>query len=107
MNASLLEHCLWPSLADPYASALRSSVGFVLEEFDPIGIIATGTVIRGEAHPASDIDLYVLHRAAYRRRVQRFFDGVPTEVFVNPPHTVRSYFADEHRSGRRLTAHML
>jgi predicted nucleotidyltransferase len=107
MSDGLLERCRWPELGDPYADALHQAVAFVLAETDPIGIVATGTVIRGEAHPASDIDLYVLHDAPYRRRVQRFFAGVPTEIFINPPHAVRSYFRDEHRTGRRITAHML
>src|SRR5262252_3559240 len=107
MSDSLLELCRWPELGEPYADALRQAVAFVLVETDPVGIVATGTVIRGEAHPASDIDLYVLHDAPYRRRVQRFFAGVPTEIFINPAQAVRSYFRDEHRTGRRITAHML
>ena len=107
MSGSLLDACRWPALPEPYAGALRRAVEFTLAETAPIAIIATGTVIRGEAHPASDIDLYVVHDAPYRRRVQRFFDGVPTEIFINPPHGVRSYFRAEHRDGRRVTAHML
>ena len=107
MGDTLLGLCRWPELREPYAEALRQAVAFVLEETEPVGIVATGTVIRGEAHPASDIDLYVLHDAPYRRRVQRFFAGVPTEIFINPPQAVRSYFRDEHRTGRRFTAHML
>ena len=103
----LLGACRWPALPEPYAGALRDAVEFTLAETDPLGIIATGTVIRGEAHPASDIDLYVVHAAPFRRRVQRFFRGVPTEIFINSPHAVRSYFLSEHRSGRRVTAHML
>ena len=107
MSDDPLDACRWPVLSEPHAGALRRAVEFVLAETDPIGIIATGTVIRGEAHPASDIDLYVLHDAPYRRRIQRFFEGVPTEIFINPPHSVRSYFRTEHRDGRRFTAHML
>ena len=107
MGNTLLDACRWPVLSEPHAGALRRAVAFTLAETDPLGIIATGTVIRGEAHPASDIDLYVLHDAPYRRRVQRFFQGVPTEIFMNPPHAVRSYFPNEHRDGRRFTAHML
>ncbi len=82
-------------------------MSFVLGETTPLGIIATGTIIRGHAHPASDIDLWVVHAAPHRRRVQRFFCDVPTEIFINPPHTVRSYFASEQRGGRRVTAHMV
>jgi len=107
MTDSLLAQCRWPALDSVYTAALRSAVEFVLAETTPLGIIATGTIIRGQANPASDIDLYVIHDAPYRRRVQRFFGGVPTEIFINPPHAVRAYFPDEHHSGRRLTAHML
>lgn len=107
MADTLRDRCRWPVLPEPYAGALRLAVEFTLAETEPLGIVATGTVIRGEAHPASDIDLYVLHDAPYRRRVQRFFQGVPTEIFINPPHAVRSYFPSEHRAGRRFTAHML
>lgn len=107
MEQDLLATCRWPELAEPHAGALHQAVEFILAETSPIGIIATGTVVRGEAHPASDIDLYVVHEAAYRRRVQRFFNHVPTEIFINPPSAVRSYFPSEHRDGRRYTAHMI
>lgn len=99
--------CVWPSLAEPYATALREAVAFVFSEFEPAAIVATGTIVRGEAHANSDLDVYVVHLAPFRRRVQRFFAGVPTEIFVNPPRAVRRYFADEDNAGRRLTAHML
>jgi predicted nucleotidyltransferase len=107
MPDDVLALCRWPQLDGVYSTALRSAVEFALAETTPLGIIATGTVIRGHAHPASDIDLYVIHDAPYRRRVQRFFHGVPAEIFINPPHAVRAYFPSEHRDGRRLTAHML
>ena len=107
MDDTLLAACKWPPLSEPYAAALRGAVAFVLGETTPLGIIATGTVIRGQANPASDIDLYVLHDAPYRRRIQRFFEGVPTEIFINPPHAVRGYLPNEQKDGRRITAHML
>jgi len=97
----------WPHLAEPFATALHQAVEFIFQEIDPVGIVATGTIIRGTAHANSDLDLYVIHAAPFRRRIQRFFEGVPTEIFVNPPGAVRWYFADEDRDGRRLTAHML
>jgi predicted nucleotidyltransferase len=107
MTADYETQCTWPNLAEPFASALRDAVDFIFQEFEPVGVIAAGTIVRGTAHPSSDLDLYVVHGAPYRRRVQRFFRGVPTEIFVNPPAAVRGYFADEDRDGRRLTAHML
>jgi hypothetical protein len=99
--------CTWPTLAEPFATALRQAVDFIFTECDPIGIVATGTIIRETAHANSDLDLYVVHLAPHRRRIQRFFNDVPAEIFVNPPPAVRSYFAEEDGAGRRLTAHML
>ena len=50
--------------------------------------------------------LYVIHAQPQRQRLQRRFHGVPAEIFVNPPHTIRGYFENEHRDGRPCTAHM-
>lgn len=103
-----MAQCSWPPLAPRYAAALCEAVAFVLTEVDATGIVATGTIVRGTPHASSDLDLYVVHDAPVRRRVQRFFgEAVPAEVFVNPPAAVRAYFAREHAIGRPSTAHML
>lgn len=107
MTADPMTACTWPILAEPYAAALRRAVGLVFHELEPAGIIAAGSVIRGKAHASSDLDVYVVHLGATRRRIQRLFDSVPAEIFINPPSAVRGYFADEDRDGRPLTAHML
>jgi len=107
MPANRLAECQLPDLPEPFATALRQSVEFILSDFHPIGIVATGTIVRGTANANSDLDLYVVHTAAHRRRVQRFFNGVPAEIFVNPASAVRAYFVDEDRNGRRFTAHMI
>lgn len=107
MTADYSIRCSWPGLSEPFATALRRAVDFIFQELEPVGVIATGTIVRGKAHRNSDLDLYVVHLAPFRRRVQRRFDAVPTELFVNPPSAIRAYFADEDRDGRRLTAHML
>jgi hypothetical protein len=86
---------------------LRHAVEFIFEEVEPVGIIATGTIVRGAAHASSDLDLCVVHLGPFRRRIQRFFESVPTEIFVNPPSAIRAYFAEEDGDGRRITAHML
>lgn len=102
------EQCDWPVVAPRYATALREAVAFALAEVDAIGIVAAGTIVRGTPHASSDLDVYVLHAKPFRRRVQRYFgDGVPAELFINPPAAVRAYFAEEHESGRPITAHML
>lgn len=107
MTAEILSQCSWPSLSEPFATALRQAVGFVFDELQPVGVIATGTIVRGHSHRSSDLDVCVVHLDSYRRRVQRFFNGVPAEILINPPSAIRAYLAEEDRDGRRLTAHML
>jgi len=102
-----LAQCQFPPLAEPYDSALREAVAHILLRFQPVGIIASGTIIRGNPGPSSDLDLYVIHQDTFRQRIQRLFNGVPAEIFVNTPQTVRGYFEDEHRNARPITAHML
>ena len=103
-----IEQYSWPGLSEPHATALQCAVQFIFVEVDPIGIVAAGTIVRGTPHPSSDLDVYVIHDAPFRRRVQRFFGNhVPTEIFINPPSAIRAYFAEEHEAGRPVTAHML
>lgn len=107
-HPDLFAQCHWPPLPAPYAEALAEAVAFILERYpDVIGILACGTIIRGEPRATSDLDIYVVRREPYRQRVQRYFHGVPAEIFVNPPHQVRQYLALEQRGGRVITAHML
>jgi len=97
----------FPPLDEPYRTALREAVAFIMARYDPLGIIASGTIVRGDPGPTSDLDLYVIHAAPWRQRVQRRFNGVPAEIFVNPPGQVRRYLESERRDGRPMTAHML
>ncbi len=97
----------FPALSEPYASALHAAVDAVLATYDPIGIVAAGSILRGQGGPTSDIDLYVLHAAPFRQRLQRRYEGVPFEIFINPPEQVRRYFAEEHAAARPITAHIL
>ncbi len=96
----------FPPLPAPYDEALRAAVAEVMDVYDPFGIIAAGSVLRGQGGPSSDIDLYVLHAAPYRQRLQRRYAGVPFEIFINPPQQVRRYFEEEHVAARPITAHM-
>jgi hypothetical protein len=107
MNDQRLAQCRWPRLAARYAAALRAAAAYVLDRFDPQGIVVSGTIIRGHPDPASDLDVYVIHDAPWRQRVQKFFQGVPAEIFVNPPHQIERYFEEERLDGRPSTAHML
>ena len=99
--------CSWPPLTEPYATALREAVAYIFERWMPVGIVAAGTVIGGSPGPSSDIDLYVIHHEPYRRRVQRRFNGVPTEMFVNSPGWVERQFRWDPAAGQLVSAHML
>jgi predicted nucleotidyltransferase len=102
-----LDQCHWPSLPEKYDQALHQAVEFILSDFNVSGIVASGTIIRGNPDLTSDLDIYVIHQESFRQRLQKFFNGVPTEIFVNPPAAVESYFVDEHAARRPLTAHMV
>ncbi len=115
-TADALTGCDWPPLPAPYDAALRAAVAAAFDRFDAeralLGVVATGTVVRAArggppAHAASDLDVYVVHAAPFRQRVQAWHAGVPCETFVNPPWAVRGYFAEEHAEARPVTAHML
>jgi len=104
---NLLKQCNWPELENKYDVALREAVAFILDNFNISGIIASGTIIRGNPDATSDLDIYVIHQAPFRQRIQKYFNGVPAEIFVNPPAMVEQYFVDERAARRPITAHML
>jgi hypothetical protein len=107
MNPSL-QDCHWPDLPEPHLRALKQAVAFVLESFDSVlGLIVCGSVSRGVFDASSDVDLYVIHAVNVRQRVQQFFNGAPAEIFVNPPAMIEQYFAEDVRSRRLITAHMI
>jgi hypothetical protein len=95
-----------PELPDLYRLALEDAIAYVTGRYEPIGILATGTIVRGNPSPASDLDLFVIWNEPKRQRVQRFFRGIPAEIFVNPPHQIEQYFSNDSREGRPVTAHM-
>jgi hypothetical protein len=103
----MIDQCKFPTLPEPYAQALHEAVEFILSRVTPIGIIATGTILRGNPDPASDLDLYVIHLEPYRQRIQKFFNNVPAEIFINPPEQVRHYLIEEPAEYTPITAHML
>jgi hypothetical protein len=96
-----------PGLPEPYATALREAEVFIRARTKPLGIVACGTIIRGDPDVSSDLDLYVIHDRPWRQRVQRRFNDVPAEIFINPPAAIERYFREEHADGQPLTAHML
>lgn len=97
----------YPPLSEPWNGSLRDAVAFVRERFDPLGIVACGSVVRGEPDAASDHDLQVIVSGTRRQRLQRRFRGVPVEIFVAPPAWIRRSLAEGVRLLRPATAHML
>jgi len=107
-SQALLDQCAWPALQAPYGDALRQAVAFILEHVsDMIAIVACGSILRGSPSASSDLDIYVLRKNLERQRVQRWFNGVPAEIFINPPGQVQKYIDQERQDGRPITAHML
>ena len=111
MDAEAIRASLkWPSLTPPYDGALRAAVEFILERAEPehiLGIYVTGSVLRGQGSPTSDLDIFVVHDNPWRQRVQRRFGGVPVEMFFNPPEQVRLTFEKERTGRRPYAAHMI
>lgn len=101
----LYVRCRWPELPTRPDRALRAAVRHILDRFEPDGILVTGSIVRGNPGPTSDLDIHVIHDKPQRQRIQKRFECVPAEIFVNPPASIRRYFIDEVR--RPSTAHML
>jgi hypothetical protein len=90
----------------PYDQAIAELEPYVQATWKPIGVIVAGSIVRGEAGPTSDLDVVVVHEEPWRLREQRWFAGVPTELFVNPPDRIRKTFANEHAEGQPSLADM-
>jgi hypothetical protein len=90
-----------------YTIALDKALTWVRKDFKPIGIIVTGSIIRGNPDLNSDFDIYVIHQATFRQRIQKYFDGIPCEIFVNTFKHIYDYLEQEHQDNRPVTAHMI
>ncbi|NDC36938.1 MAG: hypothetical protein EBZ48_02675 [Proteobacteria bacterium] len=102
-----LDACSLPSLSPRHTKALRQALTLILKLHQPLGIFACGSIVRGTPDASSDLDIYVIISGGKRQRIQRYFNSVPAEIFINPPKAVRFYFQQESNAGRQLTAHML
>ena len=67
-------------LSEPYARSLEEAVAWIRMEYSPLGIVASGSIIRGNPDPHSDFDIHVVTEGV-RQRVQKFFNGIPCEIF--------------------------
>jgi len=97
----------FPVLPRKYDLALREAVRYIQRRFKPTAIIAAGTIIQGTPNKNSDFDMWVIHRQPFKQRVQKWFGGVPAEIFVNTPAAVLDHLVDERKERRPVAAHMM
>ena len=95
-----------PNLREPYSSAFSACLEQLFSSYDIVGLLVTGTVVRGGGDVRSDLDIHVLHSERFRERVQLRFNGVPCEIFVNPPDRVHGYFEEDRKDRRPISPHM-
>jgi predicted nucleotidyltransferase len=92
---------------EKYHKALQEALEWINNHYHPIGIVVSGSIIRGNAHHNSDFDIYVVHEGDYRQRVQKLFNEVPCEIFINNTGHIELYFEEELKNNRPVTAHIL
>ncbi|MFB3050119.1 MAG: hypothetical protein ACE1Z9_08215, partial [Acidimicrobiia bacterium] len=97
-----------PHLESPFDRALADALDYVFDIHDDVvSINLAGNVFRGKADPRSNLDLYVIIGGELRHRDQRFFAGVPVEMFFNNEERSRGYFAQDQREGRARAVRLM
>ena len=94
-------------LQDRHRLALQQALEWLPGVVQPVGILVSGSIVRGNPGPSSDLDLVVLHEQPWRRRVQRWFNDTPVELFFNTEAWLRHNIHSEAAEGRPVMAHML
>jgi len=94
-------------MEDYHEIALREAVNWVCLNFKPIGIIVSGSIVRGNPDSNSDFDIFVIHEDGFRQRIQKYFNGIPCEIFINNFEHVYGYFEKEYENNRPVSAHMI
>lgn len=92
---------------DHYTISLDKALTWVNQNFKPVAVIVTGSIIRGNPDLNSDFDIYVIHQDTFRQRIQKYFDGIPCEIFVNNFKHIYEYLEQEYKDNRPVTAHMI
>jgi hypothetical protein len=98
---------VWPDLNKHYLDALKDGTRWIIDKFNPVGLIVSGTIVRGNPDKSSDFDIFVIHENNFRQRIQKIFKSIPFEIFVNPPSSIIKNLKDEYKGRRQCTAHML
>jgi predicted nucleotidyltransferase len=94
-------------MLEHHKQALNAAIRWIKENYTSIGIIASGSIIRGNPSPTSDFDIYVIHEEKFRQRVQKYFNNVPCEIFINSVEQTKLSFLAEQNNNRPVTAHLI
>lgn len=94
-------------MEERYTKCIDDALVWIHANYTANAIFVCGSIIRGTANANSDFDIYVLHSGDYRQRVQKFFNGVPCEIFINNLNHTQASFERELKNNRPCTAHML
>lgn len=92
---------------DTHTLALDEALTWIKDNYSITGLIVSGSIIRGNPNATSDFDIYVIHELPFRQRVQKFFNGVPCEIFVNNIEHIRQYFTSELLRNRPVSANII
>ena len=98
---------LGETLQPRHRQALDELMAWLPQIVEPAGVVVSGSIVRGNPGPSSDLDVVILHDGAWRRRVQRRFNGVPAELFFNSRAWLLHAIHREADAGRPVMAHML
>jgi len=90
-----------------YGIALDQALTWINSNYISTGIIVSGSIIRGNPDKHSDFDIFVIHNNLFRQRVQKIFNEVPFEIFVNNIEQVYKYFESELANNRPVSANMI
>jgi predicted nucleotidyltransferase len=94
-------------MLEHHKQALNEAIRWLEENYTTIGIIICGSIVRGNSSPSSDFDIYVIHEEKFRQRVQKYFNNVPCEIFINSIGQTKLSFLAEQNNNRPVTAHMI
>ena len=94
-------------LQNHHRIALEQAVEYANNIVEPTGIVLSGSIVRGNPDASSDLDIVILHKGSWRRRIQGWFNGTPAELFFNSRDWLEYCIHDEAAHGRPVMAHML
>lgn len=96
-----------PPISERYRRALNTVVDDYSRHPDVLAIVAAGSILRGEGHTTSDLDIWITINSDYRQRKSFLLGDVPVELFVNPPEQVLHCIAAGDYSAMHMMGHGL